>query len=105
MRDGTFEGKTLDHPAIRELFTREHLLASDWYEARLKAKQAQDVARWQKRVAYLDKFIGRASYTDEVDRLGLRDRLSEAHIQLEKTKNRDYLGMLRGTTGAEPSLK
>ena len=105
MRDGTFEGKTLDHPAIRELFTREHLLASDWYEARLKAKQAQDVARWQKRVAYLDKFIGRASYADEVDRLGLRDRLSEAHVQLKKTKDRDYLGMLRGTTGAEPSLK
>ena len=99
------EGKPPAPPALRGSFPRDPLLPGVWSEARLKAKQAQDVARWQKRVAYLDKFIGRASYTDEVDRLGLRDRLSEAHVQLEKTKNLDYLGMLRGTTGAEPSLK
>jgi hypothetical protein len=105
MRDGLFEGKTLDDPEIRELFTREHLLTSDWYEARLKAKQAQDVARWLKHVSYVEKFVNRPSYADEVVRLGLRDRLSAARVRLEQVKHRDYLETLRGTTGAEPAVK
>ena len=105
MRDGLYEGKTIDDPEIRDLFSREHLLTSDWYEARLKAKQAQDVARWQKRVTYLEKFVNRPSYADEVDRLGLRDRLSAARVRLEQAKHRDYLETLRGTTGAEPAIK
>ena len=31
MAHGQFEGKDVHHPDIRRLFTREHLLASDWY--------------------------------------------------------------------------
>jgi len=105
MRDGLYEGKRIDDPEIRELFTREHLLTSEWYEARLKAKQAQDVTRWQKRVAYLEKFVNRPSYADEVERLDLRDRVSAARVRLEQVKHRDYLETLRGTTGAEPAIK
>lgn len=105
MRDGLYEGKTIDDPEIRELFSREHLLTSDWYEARLKTKQAQEVARWQKRVTYLEKFVNRPSYADEIERLGLRDRLSAARVRLEQAKHRDYLETLRGTTGAEPTIK
>ena len=46
MRDDQYEGRGLDHPEIRALFTREHLLASDWYKARLAAKQTIDIAAW-----------------------------------------------------------
>ena len=42
MADGiSTEGLTLEDPAFRELFTRESVLASDWYAARLDAAQAR----------------------------------------------------------------
>jgi hypothetical protein len=104
MKDGHYEGKTIDHPDIQELFTREDLLTSDWYDARLKAKQAIDVRRWQRFVQYLEKIVARPNYADEVERLGLRGRLSAARVHLETVRHRDYVERLRGTTGAEPSL-
>ncbi|MES1261726.1 MAG: hypothetical protein ABUS49_08320, partial [Acidobacteriota bacterium] len=39
MAYGAFEGKAVTDPAIRGLFTREALLAGDWYKERLRVKQ------------------------------------------------------------------
>lgn len=36
------EGKTIDDPTIREMFTVDYLLQSDWYLQRLKIKQQRD---------------------------------------------------------------
>ncbi|CAG7855816.1 hypothetical protein MCAMS1_00085, partial [biofilm metagenome] len=36
MAYGNYEGKTINDPALRELFTLDYLLASDWYLERLK---------------------------------------------------------------------
>jgi hypothetical protein len=44
MAHGEHEGKNLRHPDIRALFTREAMLASDWYQARLDAKVTVDQA-------------------------------------------------------------
>ncbi len=46
MRDGHWEGRGPDDPQFRALFTREALLASDWYRARLEAKQTIDASLW-----------------------------------------------------------
>ncbi len=104
MRDGHYEGKGLNDPDFRELFTREHLLTSDWYEERLRTKQSLDIQRWLKFTGYLEKMTGKASYAQEIRRLDLRARLSSARVHLEKVRNRDYIEQLRGTTGAEPFL-
>jgi hypothetical protein len=104
MRDGNFEGKSLEHPEIRALFSRENLLTSDWYEERLKTQQAQDVRRWQARVRYMEQFLAKQSYADEVERLELRQRLSAARVRLDQAKHRDYLESLRGTIGGEPAI-
>src|ERR1019366_8056853 len=40
MAYGEYEGKRADDPRIRTLFTRESLLASDWYRERLWTQQA-----------------------------------------------------------------
>ena len=45
-----WEGKGLDNPEFRKLFTRESLLASDWYAARLAAKQKVDRKLWHRHV-------------------------------------------------------
>ncbi len=97
-----FEGKGLEDPAFRKLFTRENLLASDWYATRLKAKQKIDKALWKRHVEYLNNFLRRPNYVDVSERLNIADRLSAARKTLEQVEATDYLKKLVGTLGAEP---
>lgn len=97
-----WEGKGLEHPDIRKLFTRENLLASDWYAARLKAKQSVDRKLWKRHVDYLDKFQKRPTHADEATRLGITARLTKARAVLAAVDSAEYLGKLTGTLGAEP---
>ena len=56
MAHGTYEGKRENDPRIRELFTREYLLASDWYHERLRTQQSLDAALWTSHRDALEKF-------------------------------------------------
>ncbi len=102
MRDDAFEGKDLNHPELRALFTRESLLASDWYAARIAAKQQLDVKLWDRHVRCLESFVAKANYADEAARLGIQQRLALARATLAKVKTPAHLESLRGTLGAQP---
>jgi hypothetical protein len=102
MLNDEWEGKGLGHADLRKLFTRESLLASSWYAARLEAKQAVDRKLWKRHIDYLDKFTKRASHADEAARLGIPQRLVRARKKLEEVEEPAYLEMLAGTLGAEP---
>ncbi len=102
MLNDQWEGKGLEHAEVRQLFTRANLLASDWYAARLKAKQAVDGRLWRRHVDYLDKFLKRASHADEAARLGIPHRLVRARKKLEEAESPAHLAALVGTLGAEP---
>jgi hypothetical protein len=82
MAHGHFEGKGVDDPSIRAMFTRESLLASDWYKERLCVKQRRDIALWTRHVE--------ATGTEAA-----RKRL--AHVS-----SPCYLKELEGTIGADP---
>jgi hypothetical protein len=97
-----FEGKTLESAEFRKLFMRENLLASDWYAARLKAKQKIDRALWKRHVEYLNAFLRRPNYADIADQLKIADRLTAARKTLERVEAPEYLKQLVGTLGAEP---
>ena len=56
MAHGSYQRKGVDDPEIRAMFTREALLASDWYRERLRVKQQRDVALWQRHVHALEEF-------------------------------------------------
>ena len=56
---------------MRSLFTRESVLASDWYAARLDAKQRNDQARSARGVAALEDFLHRPGNDAVTARLGL----------------------------------
>jgi hypothetical protein len=102
MLNDTWEGKGLDHPEVRDLFTREYLLSSHWYAARLRAKQSVDRKLWRRHVDYLGRFLKRTGYAEEAERLGIGDRLARARRTLEEVEAPSYLEQLRGTLGAEP---
>ena len=97
-----WEGKGLEHPDVRKLFTRENLLASPWYAARLAAKQKIDCALWKRHVECLNQFLRRPNYADVADQLHIAERLTAARKTLEAVESADYPKKLVGTLGAEP---
>ena len=102
MAKGDFEGHGLDAPEVRGLFTREHLLGSGWYAARLAAKQQSDIALWTRHVSTLEDFIADPANKAVTTRLRLARRLTEAQAERAKVSAAAYLGSLRGTLGRQP---
>jgi hypothetical protein len=102
MAYGEWEGEGLENPELRGMFTREALLASDWYKARLNVKQSRDVVLWQRHVRTLTEFLQRPEYKSEAERLGLAARHEHAKVELERVSAEGYLAELEGTIGADP---
>jgi phosphoenolpyruvate carboxykinase (diphosphate) len=101
MARGHFEGKDASHPDVRALFTREALLASDWYHERLVVKQQRDISLWERHVRSLTAFLARAGHRDEASRLGIAGRLEHARAELERVSSHKYPAALVGTIGAD----
>jgi hypothetical protein len=104
MRHGTWEGKGPDDPTFRALFSREAMLASEWYKARLAAQQTIDVRLAERQVRYLEKFLTRSNYADVARRLKVRERLDAVIAVGREARKPAYLDQLHGTIGAEPSI-
>ena len=104
MRDGTWDGRGADDPAFRALFTREALLASPWYRARLEAQRTMDAHLADRHVRYLEKFLTRANYADVAARLDIRARLDRLRATARATRATGYIESLTGTLGVDPSI-
>ncbi|MGE5499487.1 MAG: hypothetical protein ACM3Q2_15510, partial [Syntrophothermus sp.] len=102
MAEGSYNGRTADDPEIRNMFTRDYLISSDWYQERLMNKQLSDIALWQRHISYLQSFLHKSSYLDVADRLGLKQRLELAEEELKRIKSPAYLKSLAGTIGTDP---
>ena len=104
MRDGTWEGHSAEAPAFRALFTREAVLASDWYRARLAAQQACDAQHWETQAGYLEKFLARTNYADIATQLDIAARLAATLDAAKAARSPGYLDTLTGTLGVDPAL-
>jgi len=102
MATGEYHGMDAHHPGLRAMFTRDHLLKSDWYRERLKIKQLRDIELWQRHVNNLQIFLDDPHFTDEAERLDIAGRFREATAKLEQIEHKDYLKGLVGTLGADP---
>jgi hypothetical protein len=102
MAEGTWEGRTIHDPELRGMFSRDAMLASDWYRDRLIARQQQEVRLWQRHVEYLNAFMSQPRYSGESQRLNLLARREHARQQLQKVSAPDYVKSLVGTIGAQP---
>ncbi len=57
MLTGEYEGMTLTSPEFRAMWSREAILKSDWYLARLTTYQAKEATRLARGVEYLENFL------------------------------------------------
>jgi len=97
-----FEGKSLESAEVRSLFSQKALLSSDWYQARLRARQSTERKLWERHTRYLEKFLKRKTHADEAARLGISDRLAAAMGALREVDSPRYVEKLRGTIGTQP---
>jgi len=101
MAYGEYEGMCESDPRILKMFTRESLLASDWYKDRLRAKQSIDIALWTRHSAALEELMARGAPPLQID---CNYRFTMAREQLKRAKSDSYLAQLAGTIGADPSI-
>lgn len=102
MAHGQYEGKGVEDPAIRGLFTREALLASDWYAERLRTKQERDIALWRRHISSLEVFRSTCRSVAASRTLDVEGLLKTSREQLARVGSPDYLKELSGTIGADP---
>jgi len=96
------EGWVLTSPEFRALFTREHILAADWYAARLDAKQAAAAGRAQAGLAAIQKFIATPGNEEPSQRLDVPSRIADAEAEYAKFSSPAYRENLIGTVGLQP---
>ncbi len=100
MAEGTYQGMGIEDARLRAQFTRECVLASDWYTARLKHQQCKDSALWKRHIQSIESF--RKSGVEIPADLDLETRLNEARRGAERVDSTEYLRSLVGTIGADP---
>lgn len=104
MHYGSWKGMTLDAPEVRQMFTRESLLSSDWYRDRLKTKQRVDLAFCERQEEYVSKFLQNPHHSESVERLRLEERLKQVRIEKAKISSPEYLKSLSGMLGCDPAI-
>ncbi|MGJ8650444.1 MAG: hypothetical protein ACSHX4_08795 [Opitutaceae bacterium] len=102
MVHGQYEGKTLQDPEVRGLFTRESMLQSDWYQERLVSQQKSDMKAWAQHVDYLGSYLSKSTHSAVAKRLNVEARLTAAREQLDKVSSKKYTDSLVGTIGRQP---
>nr|WP_114046214.1 hypothetical protein [Acidipropionibacterium virtanenii] len=101
----TAEGWSLDDPALRQMFTRESVLASDWYAARLDAKQAEDVRRSEAGLAHLQEFIADPRNEIACTEIDAQTRLEEVRSYHDTVTSDGYRQLLVGTLGRQADFR
>ncbi len=98
----TAAGWGLDSPEFRVMFTRDAVLASDWYAQRLDAKQAAASARANAGLAAIEKFVSTPGNDEPAARLDMPARVGAARLEAQRLASPEFREQLVGTAGSTP---
>lgn len=101
MAHGHFEGHTIESPEVRDLFTLDSLLKSDWYQRRLKTKANRDRDHWMAMKSRVEAAINH-EHREMADELDLSQRLAYVESKIEAVHSPSYEQQLIGTIGLDP---
>ncbi len=102
MAYGHYQGLDVHAPQIRALFSRESLLASDWYRQRLEVKRERDLALWRRKLDELLRFRQNPHNQEESRRLELDARITFVRERLGRLEDPESWQQFIGTIGADP---
>lgn len=99
MAHGDFEGKTINDPEIRNMFSREAMLKSKWYQRRLMTKKDRELQRLESFQQRLTAVQQSGEIAGQID---LDERLAWVREQIANVQSPAYEESLVGTLGADP---
>ncbi|HEX8323713.1 MAG TPA: hypothetical protein VF595_07335 [Tepidisphaeraceae bacterium] len=100
MAEGTWNGKTEADPAVRAMFSRESVLASDWYQQRLARQQRVETRLLDRHTAYLEQRLSTLADAS-AERATLAGRLAWVKQERGRVTAPQYVESLIGTIGAD----
>lgn len=98
---GHYQGKGLSAPEVRELFTYKKTIESDWYKARLMAKQQSEISLYASHIRYFEKIIREDHNLSLELYQSFLERLRELKKRYEYICSYDYAKTLVGTLGRD----
>ncbi len=101
MAFGEHDGLKINSPELREMFTRESVLQSDWYLRRLEAARSRAVSRCTGFVRHIAATRAMDATGEVSARLDLAARAVRAREELARVSRPDYLDFLNGMIGAQ----
>ena len=101
MAYGEYEGKTINDTSIRELFTKDYLMKSDWYQERLSIKQARDAALWKNHRDYVEQKMDELPENNTDEWVALHGRIEKAGEMFDWVSSQGYLDSIQGSLGAD----
>ena len=102
MAFGDYDGLAVDSAEFRSMFTRESVLASDWYRERLESARLQAIRRCARLIKHISAARRQDSTGEITARLGLEDIATRAREELDRVSDPGYIAFLEGSTGAQP---
>ncbi len=99
MKDGHYNGATLNDKEVRDLFDFDNLIKSDWYAERLIARQIIEVDTLQAILADLQAIPARERNADT------NAQIESTKAQIKYVKGIGYLKSIAGTIGADPYIR
>ena len=101
LADGEYNGLHAGDSEFREMFSREYLMESDWYQERLDIKQLRDIALWTRHVDYLTARMEQESGLDQANNMDLSTLITQAGEERKRISSPEYRAALQGTLGAD----
>ena len=101
MAFGDFDGLRADSPEFRSMFTRESVMASDWYRVRLETAQLREIRRARLLIKGIVAAMDRDGTGEVSARLGLEDRAERARSELDRVRHPSFVEYIEGAIGAQ----
>lgn len=101
MAYGNYEGKTLNSKEIREMFTYDYLINSEWYKARLLSKQQSDVSMFAGHIRYIERILREDHNLSQEIQNDLHNKLIKLKEHYEYVCSYDYAKHIHGTIGRD----
>ncbi|MCX7023511.1 MAG: hypothetical protein NT080_02690 [Spirochaetes bacterium] len=105
MARGSWEGKTVHDPELRKLFSRDSVVASDWYRERLERYRDRERTYVERTRAYIARFLRAHEKDDSPSVNKTRRRLEDIGARLEELASPAFLSKLEGSIGLDPLFR
>ena len=107
MAEGSYEGMDISTPEFREMFLRNKIIRSDWYQARLQRKVQLEIELMHRHLEYLNRIredlVCKPLNTDDLEKIN--KHIAWVKVQLEKLSIKNSWRQFIGTLGADPLHK